>query len=498
MLQKELRQHQWKAFRRNPMFERNFGVRIFMFVMFGYLALEFLVFGFVLDKMLLEIGTYERAIDIFNSLLPYILAVDFTIKFFFKQNQSMQIAPYLSLPVGRNRLFHFLLRKEFSSFWNLYFLFLVVPFAFKAITPFFGFGTAVLYILFFYLLCIISSLAVNLLNNFIKRSILFYALAAVIIISPFALVLLLHIDTGDYTQRFSEWILNYNPLAWLAVIGTFAGLWFFNRTRMRKAVYDELQGDKSKKISSFSSISFLDRFGVIGDFINLEVRMILRSPRLKQQVLFACPLIVGLFLFMIYNPNSAFQASGQFVYFLYGVFSIGLIGLIMGQYLFTSESSFFDGLMSRKISLYEMLKSKFILYCSVSLFITLILFIPAFQGKISFFMVIALFFYTVGPVYFMIFQNVVYNKTYFDLFDKGMMNWKGTSGNMIVITMIGMFLPVILMLIINALWGETVLCWFMLSTGIALTLTVKYWLEWTYKRFLKRKYKNMEGFRSNA
>ncbi|MDR3339967.1 MAG: DUF5687 family protein, partial [Candidatus Symbiothrix sp.] len=493
LLRKELRQHQWKAFRRNPMFERNLGVRIFMFVMFGYLALEFLALGFVLDKLLLKIGTYERAVDIFNALLPYILAADFTIKFFFKQNQSMQIAPYLSLPVKRNRLFHFLLKKEFSSFWNLYFLFLVVPFAFKAITPFFGFGSAVLYILFFYLLCIINSLVVNLLNNFVKLSIWFYALAAVIVIFPFAMALSLHIDTGDYTQRFSEWILNYNPLAWLAVICTFAGLWFFNRIRMRKAVYDELQGDKNNKVSSFSSISFLDRFGVIGDFINLEVRMIMRSPRLKQQVLYFCPLIVGLFLYMIYNPNITFQTSGQFVYFLYGVISIGFIGLIMGQYLFTSESSFFDGLMSRKIALYELLKSKFILYCSVSLFITLILFIPAFQGKISFFMVMALFFYTIGPVYFMIFQNVVYNKTYFDLFDKGMMNWKGTSGNMIVITLIGMFLPVVFMLIIHALWGEVVLCRFMLITGIAFALSTKYWLTWTYNRFLKRRYKNMEG-----
>ncbi|MCL1932444.1 MAG: DUF5687 family protein, partial [Candidatus Azobacteroides sp.] len=101
MIQKELRQHQRKAFRRNPMFERNLGVKIFMFFMLGLLAMEFLMFGFVLDKLLLEIGEYERAIDTFNSMLLYVLALDFIIKFFFKSNQSMQIAPYLSLPVKR-------------------------------------------------------------------------------------------------------------------------------------------------------------------------------------------------------------------------------------------------------------------------------------------------------------------------------------------------------------------------------------------------------------
>ncbi|MDR2691707.1 MAG: hypothetical protein LBB73_05335 [Dysgonamonadaceae bacterium] len=42
--------------------------------------------------------------------------------------------------------------------------------------------------------------------------------------------------------------------------------------------------ERNLAVRSFSSLSFLDRFGVTGDFINLELRMILRSPRLKQQV----------------------------------------------------------------------------------------------------------------------------------------------------------------------------------------------------------------------
>jgi hypothetical protein len=79
-----------------------------------------------------------------------------------------------------------------------------------------------------------------------------------------------------------------------------------------------------------------------------------------------------------------------------------------------------------------------------------------------------------------------------------MMNWKGTSGNMLLISMITMFVPVIVMLILNAIYGEIVTCWFMLLTGLAFTFTNQYWLKWIYNRFLKRRYKNMEGFRSNA
>jgi len=499
MIQKELRQHQWKAFRRNPMFERNLAVRIFMYFMFGLLALEFLGFGFALNSLLLKVGSYERAIDTFNSILPFIFVVDFIIKFFFKTNESMQIAPYLSLPIKRNKLFDFLLRKEFTSFWNFYLLFLVIPFSFMAVTPYYGFFAAVLYILFFFLLCVVNSLVVSIINNFISKSAWFYILAAVRVVMPFFLIFVCKIDLSNFIAQLGDRFLSYNLWIYAAFILIFSALWIVNRFQMRDRLYFELQGDKAEKISSFSSLSFLDRFGVIGDFINLELRMIIRSPRLKQQVVFSGCLIIGLFFFMLYVPNNVFtrSGSGPFVFFLYGIMAIGLMGTIMGQYLFTSESSFFDGLAARKLSLFDLLKSKYILYCSYSLLVTLLLLIPAFQGKISGFLLVSLFFYVTGPIYFIIFQNAVYNKTYFDLFDKGMWNWKGQSGNMVAITMITMFVPVILMLIINAIFGATVTYSFMLITGLAFTLTSKWWLSWIYSRFLKRKYNNMEGFRAN-
>ncbi|GHU71250.1 hypothetical protein FACS189413_12740 [Bacteroidia bacterium] len=480
------------------MFERNLAIQIFMGVSFGFLALEFLFFGLFLDQMLLEIGTYSYAIDVFNSIVLYVFLVDFIVKFFFKPNQSMQIAPYLAMPIPRNRLFDFLLIKEFYSFWNLFWLFLVLPFALKSITPFFGFGTAVIYILFFYLVCVAIGMAVNLINHWIQKSFWFYIIPVVLVAIPLLAQILLNLPVGDYTQKTGDLILNFNPFIWLILLALLTGLWYLNQQQMRETVYHELEGEKNEKISSFSSLSFLDRFGSIGTFINLEIKMIMRSPRLKQQVLVAGGLCLVFFTWMVYDPNNMFGQQGEFVFFLYGILTYGLIGLIMGQYIFTAESSFFDGLIARKLSIYELLKSKYSFYSAYSLFVTILLMIPAAQGKISFLLVFALFFYTIGPIYCLIFQNAVYNKTFFDLFDKGMMNWKGQSGNMIAITMITMFLPVVIVLILYSLIGETSTCWIMLILGIAFTATSRLWLKNIYKRFSKRKYKNMEGFRSNA
>ena len=500
MIKKELRQHQWKAFLRNPMFERNLGVKIFMFFMFGYFAVIFFMLGLALDKILLGVGEYERAIDTFNSILLFFLAMDFVIKFFFKSNQSMQIAPYMSLPIKRNTLFNFLLQKEFTSFWNFYFLFLIVPFAFKAILPFYGFLSVVLYILFFYLLCVLNSLIVSFANNLTKRSVWFYIPIAAIFFAPFIFPVTGKLNLGHHTQQIGELVLNNNLLVWAGLIALVVAFWVINQMQMRGCLYREMQGIKAEKISSFSGLSFLDQFGEIGGLIQLEIKMILRSNRLKQSVLFSGCIILGFFIYFLYSPNFekiASTANGGFVFLLYGMMAVGILGLVMGQYLFTAESSFFDGMMARKLSVFNMLKGKYFFYSSYTLIVSVFLLVPVFHGKMNLLLLIANLLYVIGPIFFMIFQNVVYNKTYFDLFDKGMMNWKGQSGSMIAITMITMFLPVVLVLIVKSFFGSNIAYWFMIATGIIFTLTSQQWLKWTYNRFLKRKYINMEGFRAN-
>ncbi|MDR2473137.1 MAG: DUF5687 family protein [Tannerella sp.] len=498
MIYKQLRQHQRKSFRRNPMFERNMAVKIFMGIMFGFLAIEMFGFGLVLDKLLLQAGQYERAISVFNSLLPYLLTGDFLIKFFFKNNRSMQIAPYLTLPVKRNTLFNYLLSKEFTSIWNFYLFFLVLPFAFKAILPFYGIGVVLLYIVVFWLMCIAVSLLVSSINLLLSRSLMTYLLAFAISACPYVLLFVCKIELGDYTFRFGEMLLNINPLSYSILLLIVAALWVLNRIMMRAGLYRELQGDKVETISSFSSLSFLDRFGVVGYFINLELKMLMRSPRLKQQ-LFSCPLFIGLFVYLLYSSNDLFTREDmKIVFFLYSVLAIGLFGITMGQYIFIAESAHFDGLAARPRSLKDLLRSKYIVYCAYSLLVTLIFLVPTFQGKLNAFMLIATLLYVTGPIYFLIFQTAVYNKTFFDLFDKGMMNWKGLSGNMLVISMLTMFLPVGMIMIINVIWGEIPTYWFMSIVGLSFVLTSKYWLSWIYSRFLKRRYKNMEGLRSSG
>jgi len=178
-------------------------------------------------------------------------------------------------------------------------------------------------------------------------------------------------------------------------------------------------------------------------------------------------------------------------------FMVAGFGIIFSQYLFMSESSYFDGLMSRKHSFLTLMKAKYYFYCVISFFVYLGLMVYVWaQGMFSYLFVTSAFFYYIGLVYFCFFQNGVYNKTYFDLADSGFMNWKASSSSMLIISMVAMFIPVLLYMFVKLLTSEEIACYFMLVVGLSFVLGSNVWLKWTYNRVMKRRYIIMEGFRN--
>jgi len=476
------------------MFERNMALRIFTLFMFGMLGTQLVVTGFFLFSVLSKYGAYNNAIDSFNFILLYLLLFDFVIKYFLKQSQSMQIVPYLTLPVQRKTLLNFLLMKEFTNIWNLYFLFLLIPFVFKAIPEHHGYLSALLYILFFYLLCIGNSLLVNISNILLKRSGWYLFLPIIIVAAIVGITFIPGVDIEVGIVHACEFILEKNIVAWMTILLVAGALWKLNLSMMNADIYRAMQGKNISKSGASFRIPFLYRLGMIGTIINLELKMILRSKRLKTQP-YSCVFIIIYYFFQAQLPH--FKALYPNMLF-FTIFTLGWLGVVMSQFIFSSESSYFDGLMSRKFSLLDMLKGKYVFYTSYSVCMLFIMAILVFTDKIDFLFLISAFFYTIGFVFFLMFQNAVYNNTYIGLSESGMFNWKGTTGNMFVVTMIGMIIPLATVMLIKVVFNETVANYFMLVTGIIFTFTANYWLKWIYSRFLKRKYRNMEGFRINT
>ena len=491
MIFKTLRNHQWKAFRRHPMFDSNILLEIYKYSVFGLFGFWLLIFGFVLFNILSEQGAYNNAIDSFNYILLYLLLFDFTFKYMLKQSQSMQIVTYLTLPIKRKTLIKFLILKELSDIWNLYFLLPLIPFVFKAILPHYGYMSAFLYLLFFYLLCIGNSFLVNIANNLLKRNRWLLFLPFMIVAAIVGITFIPGVYIEDNVVKVVSYILEKNILIWAMVCTVFAVIWRVYLSMMDADIYRAMQGKQLSTAGMSLNIPFFGRLGKIGALMNLEMKMILRSKRLRPQLIF------GLYFFVFYIYMVIYSDFKESYYFrlFFTMYGIAAIGVLMAQLIFTTESSYFDGLMARKSSLLDMLKGKYYLYVSFSGLILIVITVFVFLGKLDFLFLISVFFFSIGVVFFVIFQNAVYNKNYLNHVESGWFNWKDNTSNMALLMALYMMALFALVMMVNTIFNETVANYFMLVTGLFFTVTANYWLKWIYSRFLKRKYKNMEGFR---
>ena len=348
MIFRKLRRHQWQEFRRSPMFEREIALKILMCFMFLLFGIQLFFAGFFLVDLLSEYGVNNSAIDSLNYYLIYIVLFDFTIKYIKKQRQSIRIAPYLTIPVQRSKLFNFVLFKEFTSMWNLYIFFFLIPFTFRAIPAYYGYSGVVLYLLFFYLLCVGISLLVNIANDLLNRNSLYLFLPYIIVAAIVGTMFIPGINIESSIAKAFEFILEKNIIPWAVILLFFSVLWNVNLIIMRDDVYRALQGEKVSEAGTYT-LPFIRKFGKYGMFINLELKMILRSKRLKNMPYYI--IIIPILYFVLMNfPFHKISDSSQLFPTIY---TLGWIGVVLGPLLFTYESSFFDCLMTKRLSLFN-------------------------------------------------------------------------------------------------------------------------------------------------
>ena len=118
------------------------------------------------------------------------------------------------------------------------------------------------------------------------------------------------------------------------------------------------------------------------------------------------------------------------------------------------EGNYIDGLMSRKESIYSLLRAKYILY-SIALLIPTILMIPGMvTGKVSVLGCIAWLIFIPGAVYCCLFQLAVYNNKTTDLNSKMTSRQNIGTGLQNLISGGAFGIPLLLLFALNAIFGK--------------------------------------------
>lgn len=488
----ELRKHGKLAAKRNPMYEKNKFGKFWMYLMATFWAGYLIFFG---STFAFAFGDgAKEAYHVLNSGLIFILAIDFIMRFPFQKTPTQEVKPYLLLPVKRNRLIDFLLIRSGLNGFNLIWLFFFVPFAIISITKFYGVTGVLTYCIGIWLLMVFNNYWFLLCRTLMNERIWWVALP-ILVYGGIAAAMFIPNKSPlfVYSMELGEGFIFGNLLMFVGVFIAILIMWFINRQVMIGLIYDEINKVEDTKVKHVSEYKFLDRYGEIGEYMRLELKLLLRNKVCKTSL--RTVVIVVVLFSGILSFTDVYDGTGMKNFIM--VYNFVIFGILFLSSLMSYEGNYIDGLMSRKESIYSLLRAKYTLY-SLAIVIPLLLMIPAMAtGKLSVLSCIAWAIFVAGCVYFCLFQMAVYNNKTVDLNAKMTNRQNMGTGLQNLIAGAAFGIPLLLNFLLMEIWGATITAWILIAIGAGFILTSRFWLKNVYHRFMKRRYKNMEGFRDS-
>jgi hypothetical protein len=492
-LYRSLRHNSKLSERRNPMFERNRFAKGMIYFMMAFWAVYLILIGIGLTPMFRDIRPGMEPYHLFNGGMVFLLAIDFWLRFMMQQTPSQEIKSYALLPIKRNFLLNTFLVQRMLDTYNLFWFFLLVPFACMAMFTKLGVMAIIGFLLGWWLLIVMNSQFYLFCRTLINHKMVWLVLP----LAFYGLLagLFFGVDHPSFYRLCMDWgegFFLFNPLSYLIVLAFIAVLFVANRRLSAVMVYGELSKVEQVKLKHVSEFTFLERFGQIGEYLKLEMKCSMRCSMVKKRF------ITGILLIVMFCGMLTFSEAydSYFMKNFICIYCYAVLGMMTLTQVMGFEGNYIDGLMSRKESILSLLKAKYYFNCIVMILPFLLILPAIFAGKVTWLMSVTFAFLTTGPIYFTFFQLAPYNKQTIPLNNKFISKGNMNNRTQTLVSLGTFFLPLLLVkllqLALGPTWGLVVL----LAIGIGFTVTNGIWMRGAYRRFMKHRYGNMEGFRA--
>ncbi|MBO4444110.1 MAG: hypothetical protein J5814_05005 [Bacteroidaceae bacterium] len=493
VLLKEIRRQRNLSAKRHPMYQNNKFGKYFMFVFAGIWVAYLVMFGFLLPTIFREEMPSMEPYHILNRGMWFIFMADFAMRFMGQKLPASEVKPYALLPVKKREVIDCHLLLNGVDMYNLIWLFLLVPFGCMTLWKFFGLGGLIGFLLGYLILIVANGYWNALCRTLMNEHILWVLLPIAVYGGIIALMVTTKLP-NTIGMEWGEGFIQWEPLAFLAALAVLALMFWLCRVMQLRIVDKEIARTKTTKLKHVREYKFLDRFGEIGEFLRLEIKLLTRNKVPKVQFR------MGLIFMIMFSFFLAFtdMYDNDFMRYFIAIYNFSVLGVMVLSQCMMFEGNYLDGLMSRKESILTLLKAKYYLQCAICVVPLLIMIAPVAKGKLDLLDVFAAFFVTTGFVFFIMFQLAVYNKSTMNLNERVMGRNSTSNWFQTMLIMGGFFLPVILIMTLNAIFpnGRTSV-WVTLAIGLAFTIAHPLWLRNVYHRFMKRRYVNMAGFRAS-
>lgn len=482
------------AMQRHPLVDKNRLMKV-LWTVFGAIMLLYLaVLGGGLGWEMRQTTRYA-GYDVINGGMFFLLAADFLVRFAFFETPANEMKPYKLLPLGvKSLLLAYLLRIALSGFNFVWWAFLI-PFGVFTVVPHFGVLGFAGWLVGWLLLFVSCGLWYVFWRTLISRR-------TVWLLVPMGLYGLA-IWLGLFFPPFSRFLFKscmvlgrgFCTGAWwsyaVPVVLSALLIWL-NMPLQRRCAFSEIAMEGTGQGTLGGRFGWLDRFGVCGEYIKLDLRSMLRNKVIRQQHIVMLVLTVSICVLNAFT--NAYEGSiYQHIIIFY---CFALAGSAPLSQLLCPEGNYMDMLLSRRESVHALLRAKYILYSAVMLVPLLILVVPVLMGKFNFLESLSSLLFTAGVYYPMLFQCAVYNNRTLPL-NARVTRTQSSTKNQFLISLAACLVP---MAVIGALYGFLPVLPASLvlgSLGVVGICLSHWWIRGVYNRFMVRRYENMEGFRAS-
>jgi hypothetical protein len=489
-------QHSWKSVRRSPDFQRKVVVNVLFGFMMAIIALELLLAGFYLNRIVATKAPPGRdAVDVVNSILIFYFGIDFVLRLVFQKLRTTSTRHYLLQRVSKEEIAHFVLVKTLGTMINILPPFIIVPFFFTGVASLHLFLPSTAWMMTILALMVFNTYlasyaTMKFFTNSVRTSLAFGALIAVVVLERLNIF-----SFSSFSTLLFGSLLLHPALAVVPLLAA-AGLYAVNYRFLKDHLYLE-DTEVVKKAKPFREyFPFLAGFGEIAPLISLDLKLMMRNKRARVSLWMPFLMVFyGLFFYPRGHYSGA-SVESDFTLIFIGSFITGFFIVSYGLTTFCYESRHFGLILTNRINMFTYLKARYFFMLLMTLPVYLISLFYVYFGMRIFMVNSVMFLFNIGITAFFFLYLSTFNKIKFDL-SAGYYSMQGKGSNQ--------FLAVFLMMILVAVpfltfrWLMGVKAGFI---GLGLLGVVGFvyhnlLLAQLLKQFERRKYIMSEGFRES-
>ncbi|WP_312751826.1 DUF5687 family protein [Epilithonimonas hominis] len=487
MLQRFIRL-EFKSFFRSSSLATNIVVKIFQLLgMLYFLTMfVFIAFGaYYFPKKELHIDS----LPFISKFMIYWLIADLFLRYFFQQMPTQNIKPFLTMNIKKTTLVNYMISKTFLSFFSWGGLFIYLPLLGILLYN----GYSVWGSFSWVLAVIILSFSINLINILLNGKDLAIWIIGGLLVLVGGLDYYHIIALSSASEQF--FMMFYNHWYSVAITVVIFGLLY---TFCRKFIYDNFYLDKGlemkQEVGKTENIQFLNKYGVLGTFINNDIRMIKRSTAAKS-------IALGSFLFLFYGlllfSSPAYKTA--YMQLFMGLFVTGGFLFLFGQRVPSFDSSYYPLMMTLNVPYKEYLKAKWWMIVSAVAVSMVLAVAYAFVSWDLYFTFLAAGLYNVGVNSQVVLLSGAFNKNPIDLNARGKTLGKKNNFSFknILLLLPQMVLPMAVFGVSKYFFGTTVAVASLGLLGLIGFFLREKFFDFIVKLYKKEKYSTIKAFKGN-